>query len=169
MRTIEIDDDLYTYIASQTREIGEPAAEILRRLLGLSETAPGNVVVVDAGAGSEPNNQDEFIELLGSPSFRFKPGVVDKFLFILGEAHKRMPDSFDKVLDIQGRGRKYFATSKSEIESSGNSTQPRQIPGTSYWVMTNSPTTQKVRMLRQALTAIGFDPQVAHNVAQAIG
>ena len=33
MKTIQIDDDLYQYIASNTLEIGEPASDILRRLL----------------------------------------------------------------------------------------------------------------------------------------
>ena len=33
MKTIEIDDQLYQYIASQTTTIGESASDILRRLL----------------------------------------------------------------------------------------------------------------------------------------
>ena len=36
MKTIELDDDLYFFIASQTRHIGESASDILRRLLELS-------------------------------------------------------------------------------------------------------------------------------------
>jgi len=33
MKTIEIDDELYSYIASNTKDIGESASQILRRLL----------------------------------------------------------------------------------------------------------------------------------------
>ena len=33
MKIIEIDDELYTFIASQTKHIGENASDILRRLL----------------------------------------------------------------------------------------------------------------------------------------
>ena len=33
MKTITIEDDLYTFIASQTKHIGESASDILRRLL----------------------------------------------------------------------------------------------------------------------------------------
>ena len=36
MKTIEVDEDLYRYIASQTRHIGESASDILRRLLTLT-------------------------------------------------------------------------------------------------------------------------------------
>lgn len=33
MKTIEVDEELYRYIASQTQHIGESASDILRRLL----------------------------------------------------------------------------------------------------------------------------------------
>lgn len=36
MKTIEVDDELYQYIASQTRHIGESASDILRRMLKIS-------------------------------------------------------------------------------------------------------------------------------------
>ena len=157
MRTIEIDDDLYTYIASQTKEIGETAADILRRLLSASR-APN---------GGAANGQHELAQVLENPCLKFK-SAVDKFLFILGEAYKKKPDTFKKILAIQGRGRKYFATNKSEIEASGNSTQPKQIPGTPYWVMTNSPTPQKATMLRQALEASGFSKQAAQAAYRVI-
>ncbi len=35
MKTIEVDEDLYRYIASQTLHIGESASDILRRLLNV--------------------------------------------------------------------------------------------------------------------------------------
>jgi negative modulator of initiation of replication len=36
MKTIEVDDELYQYIASHTRHIGESASDILRRMLKIS-------------------------------------------------------------------------------------------------------------------------------------
>ncbi|HKM98168.1 MAG TPA: replication initiation regulator SeqA, partial [Buttiauxella sp.] len=33
MKTIEVDDELYRYIASHTQHIGESASDILRRML----------------------------------------------------------------------------------------------------------------------------------------
>lgn len=33
MKTIEVDDELYSYIASHTKHIGESASDILRRML----------------------------------------------------------------------------------------------------------------------------------------
>jgi len=82
--------------------------------------------------------------------------MVDKFLYLLGIAHSQKQEEFEKVLLVQGRGRKYFATSRQEIINSGNSTQPKQIPGSSYWVMTNSPSNQKVSMLREVLELLNY-------------
>ncbi|MGC8068887.1 replication initiation negative regulator SeqA, partial [Salmonella enterica] len=50
MKTIELDDDLYFYIASQTRHIGESASDILRRLLEqpANQTAPVSEPVTTA-------------------------------------------------------------------------------------------------------------------------
>jgi negative modulator of initiation of replication len=36
MKTIEVDDELYRYIASHTQHIGESASDILRRMLKFS-------------------------------------------------------------------------------------------------------------------------------------
>jgi len=150
MRTIKINDNLYEYIASKTKVIGEPAEDILRRLLDVP-TKPTQKLA---------GEQHELADTLENPSLKFK-SAVDKFLYILSAAHKLKPETFNKILKIQGRERKYFATSKSEIESSGNSTQPKQIPETTYWSMTNSPTQQKATMLRQVLEETGFSKQAA--------
>jgi negative modulator of initiation of replication len=157
MRTIEIDDDLYIHIASQTIEIGESANSILRRILGLPHR----------GQDTSDTQPHELAQVLDHPGLRFKT-TVDQFLFILGEAYKLKPNTFDQILTIQGRERIYFARSREEIERSGNSTQPKQIPGTDYWVMTNSPNRQKKSMLREALLAIGMSKQAAEAAARTL-
>ena len=48
MKTIEVDDQIYHYIASRTLHIGESASDILRRLLALpQDNALGAVTVSD--------------------------------------------------------------------------------------------------------------------------
>ena len=89
----------------------------MRRLLGLAE---------QPGQGS--NLEEGVEELLGSAQLKFG-SAVDKFLFILGEAHKLKPDQFSRILTVQGPNRLYFANSRDQIEKSGKSTQPKQIPG----------------------------------------
>ena len=149
MRTIDIDDDLYVHIVQNTQEIGESASIILRRLLGLSKTSvPPNP--------AKSGTAHELATALADSKFLVQGAAVDKFLYILGVAFIQKRNEFERILAIQGRGRKYFAKSKGEVEMSGTSTQPRNIPGTPYWVMTNSPTRQKKDMLRDALTLLGY-------------
>lgn len=45
MKTIEVDDELYHYIASRTQAIGESASDILRRLLRLPSSPQPFVLV----------------------------------------------------------------------------------------------------------------------------
>ncbi len=81
MKTIEVDEDLYRYIASQTKHIGESASDILRRLLNLdgqlqeAKAAPvvekpqGIVVSKDAGKTESVDVVKEMRSLLISDEF----------------------------------------------------------------------------------------------------
>ncbi len=49
MKTIEVDDELYRYIASHTLHIGESASDILRRMLKFSAVSQPASGAPDAG------------------------------------------------------------------------------------------------------------------------
>jgi len=154
MKTIEVEDDVYRYIAAQTKEIGEPATSILRRLLGVDAGAqPGQAAKTVVAA--KPH---ELALLLSQPMFSSSTTAVARMLRIFKEIHAQKKQDFEKVLQIQGRNRAYFAHSKQEILKSGKSTQPREIEGTGFWVMTNSPTQQKQQMVREVLEMLGYSP-----------
>lgn len=158
MKSITIDDDIYEFIASNTKEIGEPASKILRRLLQLNseKSVPlTNMVESDLSIALDSKNL-KFIS------------AVDQLLLILGEAYKIKKDTFDKVLDIQGRERKYFAPTAADIKNSGTSTHPKQIPNSPYWVMTNSTTKEKQNLCQKALEAIGFSSETALQASKKI-
>lgn len=133
---------------------------------------------VDDGTGvvrsvSTPSNAaktgHELVLALSDPAFAQHHAAVDKMLYILGAAYRLKPDAFEKVLLIQGRGRRYFAKSAMEIKNSGKSTQPRNIPGTEYWIMTNSPTPQKRDLLDRALRVLGFSQSAVKDAVASIG
>ena len=147
--SIEIDDEIYEYLLKQVRNFGETASDVLRRELGF-QAQP----IIDAGDNHRSSHELE--DILERPDIQRARGVVGKFLAILASVHEERKESFESILAIQGRDRKYFAKSRQEIEKSGNSTQPKQIPRSSYWVMTNTPTKQKVEMLRAALEVLGY-------------
>lgn len=148
MRTIEIEDDVYLYLLSQAKEIGEDASSILRHLLGLKK---------DKIPVEPHNGLGEVFDFLVDPNYRILSNAVKKFLFILSWAYKKNLPQFDKITMIQGNRRKYFSKEKFDLEQSGSSVQPKQIPGSPYWVITNNDTPKKKVILYEVLTVLGYD------------
>lgn len=173
MKHIEIDEELYQFLASKTQYIGESASSIIRRLLSLpaitakqSQVAPVNVESVLVTneqvktAPKEPSVATESVfNYINKEELATQRGVVGRFLLILSALHRVHSHSFAVVIDIRGRDRLYFARSEKELAASGSSTKPRQIPDSPYWVMTNSNTTRKKMMITEVSKALGYQPQ----------
>ena len=187
MKTITIEDDLYTFIASQTKHIGESASDILRRLLmpeGTEIPASTDVVtdenqdmslaqpvieeaeaaqveeapVAEAEAEqvvTSTGNGDVF-QRINDMKLDPQSSRVEQFLAILSALHGAHSAEFAKVLDVKGRNRLYFAKSKEELLKSGSSTNPKQVPGSQYWVVTNNNTAKKVSMLTQVANVLSY-------------
>ncbi|MBV2129789.1 replication initiation negative regulator SeqA [Arsukibacterium indicum] len=175
MKTIEIEDDLYHYIAAQTRQIGESASDILRRLLlgeqqvsqtpeasksaAVSETAP------EVSAAARDNSSPGSIfDLVSRQDLQAESSVVGRFLYLLSVLARVHKKQFSKVLEIKGRNRLYFATSAEALSEAGSSTNPKQIPNTGFWVITNSNTTRKKMMLTETAIKLGYSEQDAERI-----
>lgn len=161
MKTIEVDDDLYQYIASQTQQIGESASDILRRLLmpSTSPQAPVASVVAepeDAVAAEAVVAKVELADL-NEQELAQQKGVVGRFLFILAHLYQEAPEAFAAVLSIRGRDRLYFAASKNELLAAGSSTNPKAIEGSPYWVVTNNNTDKKKAILNEVCQVLGLE------------
>jgi negative regulator of replication initiation len=128
----------------------------------------GGVGLVGTTTGSTSVGH-ELTAALNDPEFLRLRSAVDKMLHLLGVAYRLRRETFERVvLPIRGRRRRYFAKSEAEVANSGNSTQPRNIPGTEIWVMTNSPTPQKRDMLEEALRLLGFSGDAIRDAVAAI-
>ncbi|GGQ06821.1 replication initiation negative regulator SeqA [Shewanella litoralis] len=207
MKYIEIDEELYRFIASKTERIGESASDILRRLLHLSlET-----VVVDLPqAISEPSLEADEAEVVKAESQRselfnqakaavekvmavqaqpdishteakvtaidFKSivnehllaqqkGAVGRFMWLLGNLKAATGNDFNKVLDIQGKGRLYFARSKQALLDSSQSSNPKEIGASGFWVTTNNNTAKKQNIFIEVLEHLGCDSEYARTIA----
>jgi len=68
------------------------------------------------------------------------------------------------VLNIRGRDRLYFATSEQALLQSGKSTNPKEIPGSGFWVITNSNTTKKKSMLTRVAETLGYSAAEAEKI-----
>ena len=189
MKKIDIDDELYQYIASNTQSIGESASTILRRLLNLSgdniavqsvpsvqpESAPE---IAEQTQSEEPLAEDNDTELvtstkqntgnvfniLNKEELAMQKGVVGRFLFILSAFYRTHKNDFANVLEIKGRDRVYFATTKEALLESGSSMNPKNIPETEYWVMTNSNTTRKKMMLHEVALCLNYNATDAEKI-----
>ncbi len=158
--TIEIDQDIYDYLLSRVMSFSEMPSDVIRRELSLGD--------MPQAAPSASTVDHELSIFLSTPDVTRARGVVGKFLAILGKAYSDNSEDFSIVLTIQGRGRTYFAKSEKEIEASGNSTQPKQIPGSPYWVMTNSPTSQKRVMVKEVLEGLGYSSEAVKDAVNEL-
>ena len=102
--------------------------------------------------------------VLNKEELAMQKGVVGRFLFILSAFHRTHKDDFSHVLDIKGRDRVYFATSKEDLINSGSSMNPKNITDSEYWVMTNSNTTRKKMMLHEVALCLGYTPEQAEDI-----
>ena len=130
MKNIEIDDELYLHIVSNTQAIGESASSILRRLLPLRDnnqlSVPASPLVTetkgdDTKQGESPQNTDvadsnavgaEFGEIepitrsesvfnfINKEELAMQRGAVGRFLLILAALYRAHPKKFNIVTNI---------------------------------------------------------------------
>ncbi|PRJ46539.1 replication initiation negative regulator SeqA [Haemophilus influenzae] len=180
MKIIEVDEELYQYIASQTRSIGESASDILRRLLSLPvhTSIVNDLIITSAETDQKPKQAinvkevnikttkkqsitaiNQIVEkvqtLLNSTEFQEESKAVVRFLAILRVLYRTNPESFAQATEsLQGRTRVYFARNEATLLMAGNHTKPKQIPDTPYWVITNTNSGRKMLMLEGAMQSM---------------
>ena len=198
MKNIEIDEELYQYIAANTQFIGESASAILRRLLALS--APNNshasaaidtatltptqkepvsqAVAPEHEAEAETSEDDTLsvkdnghqsvFDFINKEELAMQRGAVGRFLLILAALYRAHNQAFNVVTEICGRDRLYFAHTEEELAASGSSTKPRQIPESPFWVITNSNTTRKKMMLTKAASSLGYSDNDVEKIRELL-
>lgn len=180
MKTIEVDEDLYRYIASQTQHIGESASDILRRLLmtdaktTVVSQAPvkaqpkGVVVSKDAIKEESVDSVKEMRSLLISDEFAGLKKAIDRFMLVLSTLHHINPNGFSEATQVKGRKRVYFADNEQTLLANGNTTKPKAIPGSPFWVITNNNTSRKRQMVEQLMTRMSFPSDLIEKVTNSI-
>lgn len=169
MKTIELDDDLYFYIASQTRHIGESASDILRRLL----EHPTHIAVPPAEpvALAQPRVVADPIglqALLDSGELQKEEKSINRFMQVLSTLYRDDPVGFTQATEIKGRKRVYFSQDPEALRASGSTTKPKPVPETPFWVITNTNTSRKQNMVAQLMASMGYGEEVIAQVCSAI-
>ena len=177
MKTIELDEDLYRYIASHTQHIGESASDILRRMLNVKartdETpAPADTSATPSKADTSSPARDRvrsMRELLLSDDYAEQRKAVDRFMLVLSTLYSLSPTAFAEAADIlHGRTRTYFAADEQTLLQNGSHTKPKQVPGTPYWVITNTNTGRKRGMVEHIMLAMQFPVELTEKVCGTI-
>lgn len=181
MKTIEVDEELYRYIASQTQHIGESASDILRRLLMVShvdqqtpatlapvQRSKGIVVGKDAGKSSSQDRIKAIRSLLISDEFAEQEKAIGRFMLVLSTLYKIDMRMFSQAAVIKGRTRVYFAEDEQTLLEAGKTTKPRHITGTPFWVITNTNTNRKRQIVENMMDKMGFSSDLIDKVTGVI-
>ncbi|OBT08593.1 replication initiation regulator SeqA [Vibrio sp. UCD-FRSSP16_10] len=184
MKTIEVDEELYRFIASRTQRIGESASDILRRLLDVDGVAKQEAKPDETSSIEEPTGAATPI-IVGKPTQSIDPikqirselisdefaaldKAIDKFMFVLSALHRIDKDGFAEATQVKGRKRVYFADNEAVLLASGTTTKPRAIPGSPFWVITNNNTSRKRQMVDQLMVRMSFPAELIERVTRSI-
>lgn len=181
MKTIEVDEDLYRYIAGQTLHIGESASDILRRLLNVdgctsSVVEPiakpvqtqGIIVSKEAGKEQQVDVVKEMRSLLISDEFATLKKAIDRFMLILSTLYRIDSQGFSAATEVKGRKRLYFADNQQTLLQNSSSTKPKLIPETPFWVITNTNTDRKRHMVELVMRHMSLPADLVEKVASSI-
>ncbi|MGL5006987.1 MAG: replication initiation negative regulator SeqA [Plesiomonas sp.] len=173
MKIIEVDEELYRYIASHTQHIGESASEILRRMLSLSPNteprSPGIVVSRDAGKENTVDRVRAIRELLLSDEYAVQTKAIGRFMLILSFLYSLDVLGFTAATEeLRGRTRVYFAEDEATLLQHGTHTKPKVIPNTPYWVITNTNSGRKRAMIEQIMSGMQFPSELTEKVCSTI-
>ncbi|MBW7982601.1 replication initiation negative regulator SeqA [Enterobacillus tribolii] len=176
MKTIEVDEELYRYIASHTQSIGESASDILRRLLNVGDGRKSeNVASVAAtpakapAAASAVDRVRTMRELLLSDEYAEQNKAVNRFMLVLSALYSVDAKAFTQATEsLHGRTRVYFAGDQQTLMQNGTHTKPKHVPGTPYWVITNTNSGRKRSMVEHIMQSMQFPAELIEKVCGTI-
>ncbi|MBJ9322526.1 replication initiation negative regulator SeqA [Citrobacter portucalensis] len=180
MKTIEVDDELYSYIASHTKHIGESASDILRRMLKFSAASQPVTPVVKEVRAVQPVVEAKPVnpvkdkvramrELLLSDEYAEQKKAVNRFMLVLSTLYSLDQNAFAEATEsLHGRTRVYFAADEQTLLKNGNQTKPKHVPGTPYWVITNTNTGRKCSMVEHIMQSMQFPVELIEKVCGTI-
>jgi negative modulator of initiation of replication len=153
--TIEITNELNTFLLGNVQKFGETASEVIERLLGLRSYPPEaespNV------SGTTLQESTPMALFLKTPRFRRLTAVLDRWVMIFAFAYETNPVTFKSVAaTLKGRKRLYLSENRKLLEASGTSVTTREIPGSPYFICSNNSTATKAKILRDFLVEMSL-------------
>jgi len=156
MKTIQIDDAVYDALAQRVKGFNETPSDVIARLLKESPNSNGTSQIGAPTAPKQTSNSD-IQTILASPDFQ-RSDAIERYMSILSFLYRRHPEKFDKLEFYRRKGgrRVNFSKDINKIEESGNSTLPKRIPGSPFFVLTNLDNNSKRSILSDILPTFGY-------------
>ena len=149
MKTIEIEDNVYSALLAKVQDFGETPNEVLGRILD-----PLDLVEAVVECEEEASDFDAFCQSIENSH---RTGIT-RYIAVLGYLYRKTPELFEHAaLSIRGTRRQYIAKSKIEILRVGNSTMPKEIHGTPYYAVGNLSKRLMLEILERVMLALGHD------------
>lgn len=89
-------------------------------------------------------------------------------MLVLSTLHRIDAAAFSEATLVKGRKRVYFADNEQTLLASGQTTKPKAIPNTPFWVITNNNTSRKQQMIEQVMIRMNFPADIIEKVTQSI-
>lgn len=161
MKKIEIDEELYQYITIHAQHIEESISNILRRMLNfylIKNSSSSKILKKQIHKNTYNKFKSDMLLRLTSPQKNiFNKKFVTRFILILSILYQLDSKSFDKsIVDIKGRTRIYFSHDKNSLLNHGKKTNPKNIPVSPYWVITNTNTLRKKIIIEKIMIKMFF-------------
>ena len=148
MPQIEIEPDVLAQLRLEARKDNGDVSACIRRLI---EHA-------NAKKTRKRGTIDHIPDELSPDALKEQyPTAILRFMCLLGWLAKKHGSDFSMAQHYKGRGgRVYIAKSPNPILESGNSTNPKQIPESEYWVCTNLSNKLKGQIMDGVMTILDY-------------
>jgi negative modulator of initiation of replication len=148
MPVLRVDEFVYGYVRGAAEATGTDDNTVMRKLI---EEKDGQ-----KSAAKPHDSAGELEGFFSSANARADGTAKERLLALLGWLHAQHREEFQSVLKLSGHTRRYFARSANELRDHGKSVNPKQIPGSPYWVVTNSATARKQELIAHVLKLMGY-------------
>ncbi len=104
-------------------------------------------------------------ELLLLDEYAKQSKSIEHFMLVLSTLYTLDAAGFAAATDaLHGRTRIYFASEQHTLLANGRHTNPKQVPGTPYWVITNTNTGLKRSIIEHIMHAMQFPAELTNKV-----
>lgn len=158
MKTIQIDNEVYQALANHVQGFNETPNDVIARILkqwDQLKKSSASISTVEKHTNAE--SASDISNLLSSPDFQ-RSDAIERYFAILAFLYRKSPKDFGKLEFYRRKGgrRVNFSKDKQVIENSGNSTQPKRIPGTLFYALTNLDNKSKRLILGDIMPVFGY-------------